>query len=131
MVKVIGFGAMKKSWSLLIMIDERFIKQHWVGYVESVCEEKREFVAILKDQTNKDNEDEETTVPMDDITDCYLPLIKVGGVFDWEIARVIDHFGAKITESKIIFRRIKGPSKDQLDAAKKEAEKLEELFSER
>ena len=99
--------------------------QKWEGYVSEVSE--TEFIAVIKDLSNRENLQEVVTFDRNEIADEDQELIEQGAIFYWYIGYQ-DEIGGKKRSSSIRFRRLSGFSKDELDSAKKEVNDLRKYF---
>ena len=100
--------------------------QQWEGRVVEF--KGSEFTAIIIDKTNPDNEDLFVSVDTEDITPSDMPLIKSGAIFYWSIG-FYDYPGrGRSRESRIRFRRLVGPSKEDIARSKDLGKKLAQFF---
>lgn len=100
--------------------------QLWEGYVISVFDGKMR--CRLVDKTDEDNPDEEVVVSLNDIQESDLHLVVPGAIFYWSI-RYADHGRGREKASLFRFRRLPAINKRVVEAAKRRAQYLEEIFS--
>lgn len=93
--------------------------QHFEGVVESVDADT--FTARLVDLTNAKNVDELAEFPMRVVARVDRGAVSPGAVFDWFI-RVAPRV------NRIVFRRAKPFTPEQIEAAGREAERLAAIF---
>lgn len=100
--------------------------QQWVGRVVETRE--AEFSAIISDKTNPEKDDQYVVIDSEDITPDDTSLIEPGAVFYWSVG-FFDYPGrGRSRESRIRFRRLKGPSKVEIARSKKIGKKFADLF---
>lgn len=100
--------------------------QQWVGRVVETRE--TEFSAIISDKTNPEKDDQYVVIDSEDITPDETSLIEPGAVFYWSVG-FFDYPGrGRSRESRIRFRRLKGPSKEDIALSKKIGKKFADFF---
>lgn len=100
--------------------------QAWEGVVVSVSE--AEFVAKIRDRTNRDNPEEEVTLPKEDISPSEKDQIVPGAVFYWSIGYKDAPGEPRRRVSQIRFRRLPAWSQTEISMANKYAETLRRAF---
>lgn len=106
-------------------IKSRFLElQQWEGIVLQVL--KDSFVGRLIDLTHK-GRDEEAEFSYDETHIDDQPLIKPGAIFYWTIG-YLENRGQRIRASVIRFRRVPTWKSKEIEAAKRDAEYIRELF---
>lgn len=100
--------------------------QQWEGKVVDVTRD--EFTAIVHDLTSPTNPPEEVVLTRGDVSDGDLPLLAPGAIFYWTIGRKRLSHGQIERTSVIKFRRSPVWSQGAVDAVKREAERLKDLF---
>ena len=99
------------------------ILQDWEGVVETV--EGEIFTARLRDLTSNEPYPSETAeLPIEDISDDDLELLRVGAVFYLTVGRLIWFNGRQERFGRIVFRRLPGWTPSTLRRAQKRAERL-------
>jgi hypothetical protein len=100
--------------------------QKWQGAVLEV--KKDSFIAKLTDLTEKGSE-EEAEFSLEEVSDDDKNLIVPGGVFYWNIGYQISYQGQQTRASIIRFRRVPVWRKEELDAAKSRAQKIQDYIN--
>ena len=95
--------------------------QKWEGIVMEVMDDA--FLARLIDLTNK-GVDEEAEFPIDEISEEDKPLVRPGAIFYWNIGYHTSYSGQRTRSSIIRFRRLPAWTQREIDAAKREAERI-------
>ncbi len=95
--------------------------QKWEGIVMDVMDDA--FLARLIDLTQKGT-DEEAEFSFDEISEEDKPLIRSGAIFYWNIGYHTSYSGQRTRTSLIRFRRLPAWTQREIDAAKREAERL-------
>lgn len=98
--------------------------QKWQGYVLKVTDSSL-FVRLI-DLTHK-GPDEEAEIPIEEISEDDRELIKPGAIFYWSIGYLDSYSGQRSRVSVIRFQRLPSWSKEEIDAAKREAERLQQI----
>lgn len=99
--------------------------QSWVGYITEVNSIKSEFTAIIKDQTNNDNPDEEVVIGIESLMPGDRKLVEVGAVFYWNIGKQqINKSGTVKNASDLRMRRLPNLNKAQFKKAEQFAQKV-------
>lgn len=99
--------------------------QKWEGVVLQVMEEY--FLARLIDLTNE-GPDEEAELPIEEISQEDLDLVKPGAVFYWSIGYLDRCSGQRTRASVIRFRRLPAWNSEEIEAAKQEAGRIQEFI---
>lgn len=99
--------------------------QKWEGIVLEV--KKGYFLARLIDLTHE-GPDEEAELPMEEVTEQDKALVKPGAIFYWNIGYLDMRSGQRIRASVIRFRRLPKWSREEIEAAKREAAHLQETL---
>jgi len=106
-------------------IKSRFIElQKWEGIVLEVS--TNSFIGRLIDLT-QDHIDSEAEFSFEEVHDEDKPLITPGAIFYWTIGYKEDG-GQRIRASMIRFRRLPAWQKDEIEAAKRDAQKIRDLL---
>ena len=106
------------------LLQNRFVSlQKWQGEVIEVKGDT--FWARLKDLTTKGVE-EEAEFAIEEVSEEDKKLIKPGGVFYWNIGYQVSYQGQQTKVSIIRFRRLPAWKKEELDAAKNRAQKVQD-----
>lgn len=99
--------------------------QKWQGYVIKVL---NGFLLVrLIDLTQK-GPDEEAEIPIEEISEDDAELIKPGAIFYWNIGYLDSFTGQRTRFSVIRFQRLPVWSKEELNAARREGERLEDII---
>ncbi|MGA1826417.1 MAG: hypothetical protein ACMUIP_17320 [bacterium] len=107
--------------------EDSFISlQKWEGIV--LKRMKESFLARLIDLTN-DGPDEEAELPIAEISAEDLSLIEPGAIFYWNIGYLDKWSGQRTRASVIRFRRLPKWTRKEIDAAKREAEQIQEFLN--
>ncbi len=110
-----------------IAIQNQFISlQKWQGVVVEVM--KDTFFAKLNDLTEKGVE-EEAEFSLEEVSDEDKELVMPGGVFYWNIGYQVSYQGQQTRVSIIRFRRLPAWRKEELDAAKSRAQKIQDYIN--
>lgn len=96
------------------------VLQTWEGFVDEVRTDEGLFQARLSDLTDENNGEEVVELLIDDVDEDDLELLRVGGVFRWIIGYREKIQGRRERVSSLVFRRLPGWSKVDLEAAKRE-----------
>ena len=99
--------------------------QEWEGVVTKVMNDA--FLARLIDLTHR-GADEEAEFPIDEVSEEDKPLINVGAIFYWNIGYHTSYSGQRTRTSIIRFRRLPAWTQREIDAAKREAERIEKAL---
>jgi len=99
--------------------------QRWQGYVIKVSDISI-FVKLV-DLTQK-GPDEEAEIPLEEISADDKDLIKSGAIFYWSIGYLDSYSGQRSRVSIIRFQRLPAWSKKEIDAAQREAERLQQII---
>jgi hypothetical protein len=97
--------------------------QKWEGVVLEVLSDS--FLARLVDLT-RTGPDEEAEFPLDEVSEEDRPLIRPGAIFYWNIGYHNSYSGQRTRTSIIRFRRLPAWTREEIEAAKREAERLGE-----
>jgi len=104
----------------------RFVSlQKWEGAIQQISEDS--FIAIVYDKTQF-GADEEVEISTDEVSEGDLDLLRPGAIFYWNIGYHDSLTGQRTRASIIRFRRLPVWSKDEIDAAKREAERVGNLI---
>jgi hypothetical protein len=95
--------------------------QKWQGIVIDVMDDA--FLARLIDLTQKGT-DEEAEFSFDEISEEDKPLIRSGAIFYWNIGYHTSYSGQRTRTSLLRFRRLPAWTQREIDAAKREAERI-------
>lgn len=117
---IIKFPSISHSRSHMVSL------QKWQGYVLRVTD--RSLHVRLVDLT-KEGPDEEAEIPIAEISDGDKELIKPGAIFYWSIGYLDSYSGQRSRVSVIRFQRLPSWSKEEIDAAKREAERLHQIIT--
>lgn len=96
------------------------VLQAWEGFVDEIRPDEGVFQARLSDLTDSDNGEEIVELLIADVDDDDQELLRVGGVFRWIIGYREKTQGRRERVSSLVFRRLPGWSKIDLEAAKRE-----------
>lgn len=110
-------------YDILVHQDKFISLQKWVGTVIEVGEHS--FFAQLVDLTGGGN-DEEAEFPLEEVSKDDLDLITRGAIFYWNIGYHDKVSGQRIRSSLIRFRRLPIWSKEEINKARDEAERIRE-----
>ena len=99
--------------------------QKWEGAVLEI--KKDSFIARLIDLT-KESPDETAEMPLEEVSEDDRDLLKEGAVFYWNIGYLNKTCGQRERVSLIRFSRLPSWSKDEIDAAKCETERIKKLL---
>jgi len=99
--------------------------QKWQGYVIKVLNEA--LLVRLIDLTHK-GPDEEAEIPIEEISQDDRGLIRPGAIFYWNIGYLDSYNGQRTRISVIRFQRLPAWSKEEIDAAEREAERLQQII---
>lgn len=97
--------------------------QKWEGVVLEVLSDS--FLARLVDLT-RTGLDEEAEFPVNEVSEEDRPLIRPGAIFYWNIGYHNSYSGQRTRTSIIRFRRLPAWTREEIEAAKREAERLGE-----
>lgn len=95
--------------------------QKWEGVVVEVLSDS--FLTRLVDLT-RTGPDEEAEFPLDEVSEEDRPLIRPGAIFYWNIGYHNSYSGQRTRTSIIRFRRLPAWTREEIEAAKREAERL-------
>ncbi len=95
--------------------------QKWEGVVLEVL--SASFLTRLFDLT-RTGSDEEAEFSLDDVSEEDRPLIRPGAIFYWNIGYHTSYSGQRTRTSIIRFRRLPAWTREEIEAAKREAERL-------
>jgi hypothetical protein len=95
--------------------------QKWEGVVLEVRSDS--FLTRLVDLTLP-GPDEEAEFSLDEVSEEDRPLIRPGAIFYWNIGYHTSYSGQRTRTSLIRFRRLPAWTREELEAAKREAERL-------
>jgi hypothetical protein len=101
------------------------VLQKWEGCVLQLSAD--DFTAIVSDKTNPSNDDEEIVFDIEDVLDEDRGLITPGAVFYWSIG-YDDSSGSRRRVSQIVFRRLPGMSRREIEEAEKRALEFASIF---
>jgi hypothetical protein len=105
-----------------IHVNRMISLQKWHGYVLSVLDNS--IWVRLIDLTNN-GPDEETEISLEEITEEDWDLIKPGAIFYWSIGYLDLYSGQRLRTSVIRFQRMPAWRDEEIRAAHKEAEELQ------
>lgn len=97
--------------------------QKWQGYVLKVSDTSL-FVRLV--DLTQNAPDEEAEIPIEEISEDDRDLIKPGAIFYWSIGYLDSYSGQRSRVSVVRFQRIPAWSKAEIDAAHREAERLQQ-----
>jgi hypothetical protein len=97
----------------------------WEGHVIECSSD--EFLAAIKDLTNKEYPDEEVVFNLEEVAESDRSLIKPGAVF-YLLIGYKDQHGTRERSSMIQFRRLPAWTKQELTKIKKEAKDIADLL---
>jgi len=100
--------------------------QKWQGYVLKVTDNS---LLVRLVDLSKNGGDEEAEIPIEEISDDDKDLIRPGAIFYWSIGYLDSYSGQRSRVSVIRFQRLPSWSKEEIDAAKREAEHLQEAIT--
>ena len=101
--------------------------QEWEGYVDSI--EDDVFVARLIDVTaGMSHENEEATIPLDELSARDAASIKIGSIFRWVIGYEYSPEGTRKRVSQIVFRDIPKMTEGDLHVGREWARKIASAF---
>lgn len=100
--------------------------QEWRGTVTEIRE--FEFDAELRDQTDPSRPREVATFNLDEVSEGDQRLLVVGAVFYWCIGYELTASRQRKLVSTIIFRRLPGWTKTEIEAVRRKAAEIEELL---
>lgn len=99
------------------------VLQEWDGYVTEVGADY--FRARLTDlSSNQSQDSEEAMIPLDELDEESRARISVGSMFRWSIGYERLRSGQKNRVSRMVMRRLPAWTREELERAKLEAEKL-------
>jgi hypothetical protein len=99
--------------------------QKWQGYVLGVTDI---FLYVRLVDLNRVGIDEETEIPIEEISEDDKELIKPGAIFYWNIGYLDSYGGQRSRVSVIRFQRLPSWSREEIDAAKREAGRLQKII---
>lgn len=99
--------------------------QKWQGYVLRVTDS---FLYVRLVDLNRVGIDEETEIPIEEISEDDKELIKPGAIFYWNIGYLDSYGGQRSRVSVIRFQRLPSWSREEIDAAKREAGRLQKII---
>jgi hypothetical protein len=99
--------------------------QQWEGYVLQIL--KDSIWVRLVDLTHR-GPDEETEIPFEEIEQEDRKLIRPGAVFYWNIGYLDLYSGQRLRVSIIRFQRLPAWRKEEINGARKEAERLQSII---
>jgi len=102
------------------------VLQKWEGTVTSVS--KGEFVAIIRDLTDRLSPDEEATFEVEEVAEADRPLMVPGAVFYWNVGYKRTLSGQLERVSALRFRRLPVWTRSEIEATHRKAKILRELF---
>jgi hypothetical protein len=97
-------------------------RQYWEGTVTDVRD--KEFVAVVRDRTNRGNPDEEVVIDVDEVAPIDRPLITEGALFYWFIGPQRTPAGVQNNLSSLRFRRMPNWTSSALRRAEQRARDL-------
>lgn len=95
--------------------------QKWEGVVIELLQDS--FLARLYDLTQK-GPDEEAEFPLEEVSEEDKSLIMPGAIFYWNIGYHDSHYGQRQRSSIIRFRRLPSWRKEEIEASKREADRI-------
>lgn len=99
--------------------------QKWQGYVLEVL---RDSLLVRLIDLSQKGPDEEAEIPFEEISPDDQKLIRPGAIFYWNIGYLDFYTGQRVRASIIRFQRLPAWSKEEIDEAKREAERLQDIF---
>lgn len=99
--------------------------QKWQGYVIRVSDTSL-FVRLVN--LTQKAPDEEAEIPIEEISEDDKVLIKPGAIFYWSIGYLDSYSGQRSRLSVVRFQRVPEWSKTEIDAAHREAERLQQTI---
>ncbi len=107
------------------------ISQSWEGRVIFDDRKAREFVAVIRDLTCKENPDEEVVIGYESVLHSDIDLISDGAVFFWNIGTcrkilASGKIGPSKNKYEIRFRRLPPMSAEKLAEIRKQSKELSE-----
>jgi hypothetical protein len=104
------------------------VLQDWEGVVETVDAET--FTARLRDRTNNESyAAEKAELPISDISDDDLELLRPGAIFYLTIGRLTRPNGRQDRLGRLVFRRLPGWTESTLRRAEQRAERLRRFLA--
>lgn len=107
--------------------DRYIVLNKWEGKVTEVREDS--FIALLLDQDSIHTTDEEAEFPIDEVPIPDRPLIEPGAIFYWSIGYIDKISGQRMRVSDIRFRRLPVWSSEEIERAKKNAQRVRDLLN--
>lgn len=102
------------------------MRQQWEGVVTRVAQD--EFSVVLRDLTPAKAADLEAVLPLEEVSDEDLPLLKEGAVLYWTIGYEHTLTGQRKRVSIIRLRRLPAWTRKDIGRVKEKAAELEKLF---
>ena len=107
-------------------VQHRFVLlQKWEGTILQVLEDS--FLARLVDLSNS-GPDEETELPLEEVSDADRSLVEPGAIFYWNIGYIDSVSGQRTRASLIRFRRLPVWRSEELEKAKHRAQRISDLL---
>ncbi|MGB7911289.1 MAG: hypothetical protein WCF59_03595 [Desulfobaccales bacterium] len=108
--------------SVQVHINRMVSLQKWQGYVLKVLDNSL-WVRLI--DLTQDGPDEEAEISLKEISQDDFELIKPGAIFYWNIGYFDFYSGQRIRSSVIRFQRMPAWSDEEIDAAREQAERLQ------
>lgn len=103
------------------------LRQQWEGVVTNIARD--EFTVVLRDLVSRHAPEIEAVLPLEEVPDDDLKLLKRGAVLYWTIGYEQTQAGQRKRVSTIRLRRLPAWSRADVDRVAKRAKELDELFS--
>lgn len=103
------------------------LRQQWEGVVTNIARD--EFTVVLRDLANRNAPEIEAVLPLEEVPDDDLKLLKRGAVLYWTIGYEQTQAGQRKRVSTIRLRRLPAWSRADVARIAKRAKELNELFS--
>jgi len=96
--------------------------QEWEGVVTRILDDS--FTALMADLSDRERGlQDEAEFPLSDVESDANPLLKVGSIFRWSVGYVVVD-GTRHRSSRVVFRRLPGWTKRDIEAGKTYAREL-------
>ncbi|MBV9945546.1 MAG: hypothetical protein JOZ69_01705 [Myxococcales bacterium] len=102
------------------------LRQQWEGVVAEVADD--EFAVVLRDTSNPQAPEFDAVLPLEEVPDEDLPLLKPGAVLYWTIGYEHTRSGQVKRVSTLRLRRLPAWSKADIERVEKRAHALDALF---